>query len=179
DSFLVRRRQDVEHLPHELRHFPRRNPAPPLPQRLQRLAFEQIHDEKEGTVLGDAVVENANRPRVVNAVGRVALAQKADPNVAVRIDGVVKKLDRDAIAISQMRRREHRAHGPDSENAVESVFALEDSAEGPARRVLAGAGELRAGSRGGTALERAAISSDHGGWIVNSSRGAGWKVLPH
>src|ERR1019366_218577 len=111
-----------------------------------------------GTVLGDAIIENANRPRVADAVGGVALAQKADPNVAVRVDGMVKNLDRDAIAISQMRRREHRAHSPDSQNAVESVFAPEDGAEGPARRGLDGAGELRAGSRGGTALGRAAIS---------------------
>ena len=51
---------------------------------VERAAFEERHDEEGRAVFVDVVVEDADDAGVLHAVGDVALAHEAMPNVLVR-----------------------------------------------------------------------------------------------
>ena len=78
DPLRVRGREDVEQLAGQLADFAQGQPAAlPLPARVERLALEQLHDEKHRAVIGDVVVEHPHRAAMVHLVGDVTLAQEA------------------------------------------------------------------------------------------------------
>ena len=71
DALGVRGGEHVEELVGEASDLDASSRCPlALPARLERLALEQLHDEEDGAVLGDVVVEDATAPRVLDACWR-------------------------------------------------------------------------------------------------------------
>ncbi len=102
-------------------------PALALPDGLDRLPLEQLHDEEGPAVVGDVVVEHGDRARMVHPVGEVPLAQEPGARVGAPRQVGVQHLDRKLFSVA-MSGRVHGRHAADPENAVERVLALQERA---------------------------------------------------
>ena len=124
----------VEHVEHrlgdgeELPLADRRSPFEPV---LQRLAFEQLHDEVRGARVrpagDDVVVHDLDRARVLDAVRRIPLPQEPLAHLAVARKIRVKHLDGGSRAIA-VACFVHRSHTADAEQTLERPLLVEHCA---------------------------------------------------
>ncbi len=123
---LLRHGQDVQH-PHRA--------ADPLQPAGERLALEELHDEKRGAVFGRVVVEDGDGPWVVDLVRDVPFAEKPPSHLRVAGEARLKDLDRAAPAVA-MGGLEDRAHPADFDQPIDVPFPVEGGADptlGPRR----------------------------------------------
>ena len=77
DRLRVRGGEHVEELVTDGENDPRRQTAPgALPEAIDGVTFEQLHDEEGRAVFGHVIVEDGDRAGVLHGVGDVPLAQK-------------------------------------------------------------------------------------------------------
>ena len=89
------------------------------------VAVEQLHHEERGAVLGDVVVHDAHRARVLHRVRGVALAEEARADVLARAQLRVEHLHGE-LGLVAVGRRVDGGHAADAEDAVEAVLAHDD-----------------------------------------------------
>ena len=99
-----------------------------LPALLDGLPFEQLHHEERRAVVGDVVVEDADRAVVLDGVRRVALAQEARPDLLVVAELRVQHLHRDALAVA-VGGGVHGGHPADAEERFEGPLVLQKRAD--------------------------------------------------
>ena len=85
--------EHVEKLEHEGDDFgDTQLSATSLPARIERLAIQELHHEKERAVLGRVVVQNANRAWMSDRVCRVTLPQEPLPQATVESQFAVERI---------------------------------------------------------------------------------------
>ncbi len=78
DALGVRCREHIEQVRQQANDLARAQAtAAAPPAGLERLAFEELHHDEDGPIVGRVVVQDADRPRVSDAVRRVTFAQEA------------------------------------------------------------------------------------------------------
>jgi hypothetical protein len=119
DAALVGRGEDVEQRVGDRQHLVEREaPARPrLRPLLERLALEQLHDQKRPALVA-VVVEHRHRARVPHRVRHVALAQEARAHLRHGGELGVQHLHRGALAVA-VRGRIDRGHAADAEQSIE------------------------------------------------------------
>ena len=129
DPFGVCGGEDVEELIGDGEDRPRVKPlTAALHEGLQPGPVQQLHDKERRPILSDVVVHDEHRPRVLDRVGRVPLAQEASAHVLAHAQLRVEHLDRE-LGLVAVRRLEDDGHAADAQDAVEAVLAAQDGAE--------------------------------------------------
>jgi hypothetical protein len=88
----------------------------------------EIHDDEEAPVLGDVVVEYADRSGVSDAVRRIAFGSETSPDVGVDTELSMKDLHGHTVGVAQVSRRVDASRATDPEQVVETIFATENRA---------------------------------------------------
>jgi hypothetical protein len=91
---------------------------------LERLAIEQLRDEKERAVLGDVVVDDPNGAVMADCVGEVAFPEEAFPDVGVGGELGVQQFDGGAAAVAMGSGIDGR-HPPHAEKYVQVPFVAQ------------------------------------------------------
>jgi len=119
----VRRGHHVEQLPGDRHRLARRERAPRAGQAaLQRLALEQLHHQERRAILGLVVVDDAHDTRVLDRVGRVALAHEARADVLVGPQLGAQHLEGDAVPVA-VHGEVHGGHPAGAEHPLDAVLA--------------------------------------------------------
>ncbi len=136
DADLVRGAQHVE----QLRGHGDRRPRGQAPlglgeaNGLQILPLEEVHHEKHRDVV-HVVVEDANHPAVLDAVGHVALAEEPLARRSMGGELRVQNLDRTAEAVA-VGARVDRRHASDADERIEPPLAAKRAADALSRHAL-------------------------------------------
>jgi hypothetical protein len=125
DARVVERLQGVERLLGDVERLGHRGlAAEALPELLERLALEELHDEERLFLLGDVVVEDGDAARVIDLVGDVPFLEEAVADAVVPRELGVEDLERDPRSIA-VGGREDRRHAADAEERLEAVLVLD------------------------------------------------------
>jgi len=147
DPLGVRRAEDVEELIAHGEHFVQGKAASQaIAPHFERLAFEELHDEKDAPVLGDVIVEDPHRSRVPHRIGDVALAKETRTDVGVAGEVQMEHLDGDAVAVS-VRRGIHRGRTSGPEAGIKPPLVLDDGANSALHAVHGRAAATRGAGR--------------------------------
>jgi hypothetical protein len=121
DALLVGRGEHVEQLIGDREHLGRLEPLPGAPRGpgVDGLTLEQLHHQEDCAVLRGVVVEHGDRARVIDGIGRVALAEEALARLRVRAQLEVQHLHRPALAVA-VSGGVHRGHPAHAEEGVEA-----------------------------------------------------------
>ena len=116
DPPCVRCGEHVEELAHEGHHLANAElSAAPLPPRVEGFAVEQLHHDEDAAILGDVIVEHADRSGVANRVRGIALAKKTGALTCVNRELSMQDFHGDPICVPDMRRRVNDSHATGSE----------------------------------------------------------------
>ncbi len=122
DADLVERLQRVERLARDVERIGHGHlSAHAFPHLLERLAFEELHDEKRLFLIRDVVVEDRNAPRMIDAVRYVAFAEESIANTDVAREFRMEDLQRDTRAVA-VGGAKHGRHTADAQHRVESIL---------------------------------------------------------
>ena len=126
DSRGVDGAQDVHQFIAELEGLDDRDAvAALLAVSLERVALEEVHREEDAAVVGHAVVEDADDPRVLDRVREVALAEEPLAHGGVGAEGRMEDLERRARSVA-VRHGVDRRHGPRPEQRIHAPLTADD-----------------------------------------------------
>jgi hypothetical protein len=93
-----------------------------LPERLERDPLEEVHHQKDAPVVGDAIVEDPDDPRMLHRVGEVSLAKEALADRRVRAQRRVEDLERRPRPVP-VGDGINRCHGSGAEEGIDPPLA--------------------------------------------------------
>ena len=84
DSLVMRCSEDVEHGIGNREDASGKEPSPVARPLIERLSVEQIHDEKNLTIVRHVVVDDGHGSGMLDAVGEVSLVDETLPHLGAR-----------------------------------------------------------------------------------------------